>query len=120
MLDSRQLAGMQRYAFLTMDQTAKQERPTVTPGIFGEAGEAYTTLNAALPVLLGSVTSEDLRRYTDLIAAKAEWRVQVPTGTDIKNNDRLTLASGDVLRVQRVLAPQSYTPTVTVYASEVR
>lgn len=120
MLSSDQLTAMQDYAALVLDETAVLARPTVTPGLFGEASESYTTLNAALPVLLGSLTGEDLRRYPDLIGQQAEWRVQVPNRTDVARNDRLTLASGDVLRVQKVLTPQSYTPTITVYASEVR
>jgi hypothetical protein len=120
MLSTDQLSAMQAYALQVMDQTASLARPTITAGTYGQALEATTVLNAALPCLLGSLTGEDIRRYPDLLGAKVEWRLQVPNGTDIQRNDLLTLASGDVLRVQRVLAPQSYTPTITVYASEVR
>lgn len=120
MLPANELLILQAVVNGAMDQTVKIDRPAITAGTYGEAVETYSTLAAACPCLIGTATAAQMQRFGLLLGEQVAWHLLLPQNTNIQRNDRLTLQSGDVARVQGVMQPQSYSVNAEVIATEVR
>jgi hypothetical protein len=60
-----------------------------------------------------------MQQYAGLIGAQKAWLVRLPSGTTVRNGDRLVMPSGDTLEIQADLTESSYSTCVRMLATEV-
>lgn len=120
MLDPRQLTAIQTKASKTFDLVGIQvQRATRTRDATGAYSETWSTI-ATVAGGWNKPSPQMMQAYAGLIGAEASWLVRLPIGTNVKNNDRLVMPSGDVLTVQSDLTLRSYASCVRVLATEIR
>ena len=120
-LSATQLAAFQATATAALDLSGIQvQRATRTQNQWGGIGsESWATL-ATVAGGWAKPSASVMTQYAGLIGALASWVVRLPSGTPIRNGDRLVMPSGDTLLVQADLTESSYSTCVRVLASEVR
>lgn len=119
-LSAAQLAAFQATATAALDLSGIQvQRATRAQNQWGGFSESFTTL-ATVAGGWAKPSAAVMQQYAGLIGALASWVVRLPSGTTIRNGDRLVMPSGDTLVVQADLTESSYSTCVRVLASEVR
>lgn len=119
LLDARQLADLTSVATAAMDLSGIQvQRATQTRNQWGGFSESWSTLSTVAGGW-AKPSAGVLQQYAGLIASRRAWIVRLPSGTSIRNGDRLVMPSGDTLVVQADLTESSYSTCVRVLASEV-
>jgi hypothetical protein len=99
------------------DKTCQVYRKTTTSGPSAEPLPNYT-LNATTVAGMTQPGATLLQNYAALIGSLKTWHVKMPTGTDVRHQDRL-LIEGVTLEVNVLLTPQSYSVFTNCLASEV-
>ena len=118
-LNAAQLARFQAVATAALDLSGVQvQRATRTRDQWGGFSESWSTL-ATVAGGWAKPSAGVLQQYAGLIASRRAWIVRLPSGTSIRNGDRLVMPSGDTLVVQADLTESSYSTCVRVLASEV-
>ena len=119
-LNAAQLARFQAVATAAMDLTGIQvQAPTRTRDQWGGFSESWAT-TATVVGSWAKPSASIMAQYAGLIGSLASWVVRLPSGTALRNGDRLVMPSGDTLVVQADLTESSYSTCVRVLASEVR
>ena len=125
MLDAAEMALIQQdVAAVACDLPCQIQRSVTTPGAPG-APTVVTWPVVSQPGLLAGMkepTAGQLTNYEYMIGDMATWHIQFPTGTDVRELDRLVIteASGipRTLSVVKLLQPRSYSALVSVLATE--
>lgn len=117
MLSASDLAAMQAVASSALDTACTIQRKTRTPDGTGHYSETLTTI-ATVQCNLSQPTAGQMQNYGYKIGALATWQVRVPTGTNVEEDDLLTI-NGQTIVVQVVLQPQSYQTSMRLLASQV-
>jgi hypothetical protein len=111
---------MQAAANSAMDQSITIKRVTRSQDTTGHATENWNTL-ATVSGNLAQPTAGQMQNYDYLIGSLSAWQVRMPVGTDCRANDELSVSGLSVpLRVQVILAPQSYQTSLRLLATEIR
>lgn len=124
MISATDMAAMQATVNASFDQTATLTRPTYTSGAYGQPVEndATIAINAtgtAYNCNLATPSANLAQRYAERIKTLKAYRVRLPAGQDIKEQDVLTVTTqnGLQLKVQAVLELNSYSTSVQVLAT---
>lgn len=119
-LSATQLAAFQAAATAAMDLSGiVVQRATRTQNPWGGFSESWATL-ATVVGGWAKPSAGVMAQYAGLIGSLASWVVRLPSGTAVRNGDRLVMPSGETLLVQADLTESSYSTCVRVLASEVR
>lgn len=105
-------------AAVVCDQDCVIQRATSTPDAYGTETESSPTTIATTVAGMSTPTAGQVQAYASKIGALKAWQVQLPYGTDVREEDLLLIA-GHTLTVQADLSPQSYNSLATVLAVEV-
>jgi hypothetical protein len=126
-LSPTDLAKVQAVVNASMTDPLIIDRPTNTSGAWGNNTESFTNIaggSSGNPAVLGMLMEPSVTMMTSsgLSASElAQWEIRVPNGTNLQENDRVTLSTGLVLRVQGGHTPMtSYRPIDIYVASAVR
>ena len=124
MIDSNQLAEMQATLAASLPDSAAIKRATKAPDGIGGFKEVWQTMATVACMLAPSGREPEEREIAERLGAITLFTITLPSGTDVKPTDRITLtqavtgANSD-LEVQGVLAPRSYEISRRVACSEV-
>lgn len=106
MLTGAQLTAMRAAQEAVMTQTATITRlATSSDGMGGYTQTPSTTTTACR--IAPTLNMPDATIYAGRLQEGLPWRVYVPTGTDVREGDRLTVGS-KTLEVLGILAPHTY------------
>ncbi len=99
------LAKMDAVVLASLDTTCTIARPTNSTGVWRDNSEAFTTIATNVPCYVAEPSVQQLNAVggSQIIGTEQLWEVRFRLGTNVLPNDRLTLASGAVMRVQAVL-----------------
>lgn len=127
MLSPIDLAKVQAIVNFSFTDPLIVDRPTNTSGTWGNNTESFTNIygGSSGVNLLGMLMEPSVSMMAggvQLTASQlAQWEIRVPNGTNIQENDKVTLANGLVLRVQGGHTPMTaYRPIDIYVASAVR
>ncbi len=118
MISLAELQAMQATATSAMDESITIQRATPTSDGAGGSSLAWATV-VTVSGNLAQPSGQLMQNYDYLVGATSTWMVRVPTGTNVKENDRLQVG-GQTLRVQVILQPQSYQTAMRLLAAEVQ
>jgi hypothetical protein len=118
-LNATQLAAFQTVATAAMDLSGiAVQRATQTRNEWGGFSESWATL-ATVAGGWAKPNAAVMQQYAGLIGAQKAWLVRLPSGTTVRNGDRLVMPSGDTLEIQADLTESSYSTCVRMLATEV-
>jgi hypothetical protein len=99
---------MQAVMLNAMDMTLMIERPTNGVNAWLINTETWTQIVTGVRCLLSDPSDAEMdQKQPGPIGAQLQWDVWVPNGTNVQENDRVTLNNGQVLRVQSVHSPRT-------------
>ena len=118
-IPAAEITAMQAATNATLDQTCVIKRNTAgTSDGAGGTSESLTTI-ATVSCHVSEPTSVLLQNYDYLVGSESAWMVRLPVGTNVKENDLLTIG-GQKLRVQVLLSPRSFPVALRVLAAEIQ
>ncbi len=100
-----------------LDQSAVIQRKTRVTDGYGTGTETLTTIGT-VAASLKQPAATLLQNYDYLVASQRTWHVNLPDGTDCRQDDILTIG-GRTMTVQVILTPQSYSVYVAALCAEV-
>jgi hypothetical protein len=109
-LSTSDMARCQTVLLGAMDMTLAIDRPTNTTGVWGTTMESFTPIVSGVPCLLTDPTDQPINAVgqSEIVGVLQAWSVWVPNGTNVRENDRVTVApSGQVMRVQAIDQPRT-------------
>jgi head-tail adaptor len=118
MIPAAELTAMQAAANSAMDQSITIQRDTQGQDATGHPVDNWATVTTVMGNL-AQPSGTLMQNYDYLIGSQDTWMVRVPTGTNVLENDRLVIGA-QTMRVQVLLAPQSYQTSMRLLASVIR
>jgi hypothetical protein len=103
MLSAADIAACQATMNASMDATLTVDRPTNSDGVWGQNVENWALgVLTGVPCLIHDVSESMMVQVgqSSIVGVIQGFEIWFANGTDIRINDRLTLSTGPVLRVQ--------------------
>lgn len=111
-------AGQAEVVAAVCDKTCLIYRKTgATIDAYGSQIPGYTLIVTTVAGM-SEPSGTDLANYAYLIESKAAWTVRLPVGTNVEEQDYLSI-EGHTLEVHKVLTPRSYQFLLSVLTAEV-
>lgn len=119
-VSASELASIQTEAVAAVcDKSAAIYHKTTTKDASGLMVDSWPTLAATVAAGMAEPSGNELANFDFMIADKIAWKLHVPIGTDIREQDHI-LVEGQTLEVHVILTPRSYPALLSAIVAEIK